>query len=142
MNRKDLMLAALYPADMDSYTPVQIQKLLFLIQKKIPFCAENGFDFSPYDYGPFDKNVYQELEILADEGYVDIHEHESSAWKTYGLTKEGAVKAKEVSDTLDDSTKSTIAKLSSFVRQLSFSQLVSAIYKAYPEMKQNSVFKD
>ncbi|HDV6632647.1 TPA: hypothetical protein RJX14_001439 [Legionella pneumophila] len=142
MNRKDLMLAALYPADMDSYTPVQIQKLLFLIQKKIPFCIENEFEFSPYDYGPFDKNVYKELEILASEGCVDIREHESSAWKTYGLTKEGSVKAKEVYNTLDDNTKNTIAKLSSFVRQLSFSQLVSAIYKAYPEMKQNSVFKD
>ena len=35
-----------------------------------------------------------------------------------------------------------IKRASEFVRSLSFSDLVSAVYKAYPEMKANSVFRD
>jgi uncharacterized protein len=142
MNRTNLVLAALYPANTDSYTPVQIQKLLFLIQKKIPVFEKDGFDFKPYDYGPFDKNVYTELETLAEEGFVSIREQESSSWRTYGLTNDGLTKAKEIFDSLDANSREKITKLSGFVRQLSFSQLVAAIYNAYPEMKQNSVFKD
>ena len=34
-----------------------------------------------------------------------------------------------------------IEQVSKFVRSLSFEQLVSAIYKAYPRMKANSVFR-
>jgi hypothetical protein len=40
--------------------------------------------------------------------------------------------------------KNTISKikiLSEFVRKLSFSELVSAIYKEYPEMKKYSIFR-
>lgn len=142
MNRTNLVLAALYPANTDSYTPVQIQKLLFLIQKKIPVFKKDGFDFKPYDYGPFDKNVYSELETLAEKGFINIREQEASSWRAYGLTNDGLTKAKEIFETLDADSREKITKLSGFVRQLSFSQLVSAIYDAYPEMKQNSVFKD
>lgn len=142
MNRTDLVLAALYPANMDSYTPVQIQKLLFLLQKKVPSFAKIGFDFKPYDYGPFDKNVYTELETLATEGLVDIRERGFSSWRSYGLTTNGLNKAKEIFDNLDNDSREKVNKLSIFVRQLTFSELVSAIYNAYPEMKQNSVFKD
>lgn len=35
-----------------------------------------------------------------------------------------------------------IERVSTFVRGLSFTQLVSAIYKAYPEMRANSVFQE
>lgn len=142
MNKIDLALAALYPAEMDSYTPVQIQKLLFLIQKKMPTLVRDGFDFKPYDYGPFDQNVYAVLEELAEKGLVDIRERGLSSWRTYTLTKEGLDKAKVIYEHLDNDSRDKITKLSVFVRQLSFSQLVSAIYNAYPEMKQNSVFKD
>jgi hypothetical protein len=42
---------------------------------------------------------------------------------------------------LPPNTKNYIIQLSEFVRSLSFSALVSAIYKAYPAMRANSVFQ-
>lgn len=35
-----------------------------------------------------------------------------------------------------------IGKVSTFVRTRSFNDLVSAIYKAFPEMKANSIFRE
>jgi hypothetical protein len=45
---------------------VQVQKLFFLLDENI--AADLGgrqFSFEPYDYGPFDRAVYSELELLA-----------------------------------------------------------------------------
>ncbi len=142
MKKPFLLLAALYPAGVGSYTPVQVQKLLFLIQDKVPVLSRSGFNFQAYDYGPFDKNVYVELENLQKEGLVRIYEEPGCPWRSYSLTPDGVEKGKEVFNALDQTARDTITTLSSFVRALSFSQLVSAVYKAYPEMKENSVFKD
>jgi hypothetical protein len=38
-------------------------------------------------------------------------------------------------------TREYIASVASWVRQLSFQQLVASIYNKYPEMKANSVFR-
>ena len=50
------------------------------------------------------------------------------------------MKAAELSAGIDEPVMSYIKEVSKFVRALSFADLVSAIYKAYPEMKANSVF--
>jgi hypothetical protein len=42
---------------------------------------------------------------------------------------------------MDKKAIAYIRQASEFVRSLSFTQLVSAIYKAYPEMRENSVFQ-
>ena len=58
MTRKEVVLAALAPAKHAPHSPVQVQKLIFLIDRNIP--REVGgphFDFQPYNYGPFDKAV-------------------------------------------------------------------------------------
>ena len=68
MDQKNIILASMAASDGATHTPVQIQKLLFLIDKKLsdelggPF-----FNFIAYDYGPFDKEIYKLLEELASE---------------------------------------------------------------------------
>ena len=44
-------------------------------------------------------------------------------------------------DNLHENAQAYIRSASNFVRNHSFSKLVSAIYKAYPEMQANSVFQ-
>jgi len=41
----------------------------------------------------------------------------------------------------NEEAKDYIGRVSQFVRSLPFAELVSAIYTAYPEMRQNSVFQ-
>jgi len=143
MDRSSLILAALSPAKSVPHTPVQIQKMLFLLDKNVS--KEIGgphFNFQPYDYGPFDQAVYVVLEELATKNLVSISEELGRRWKTYSLTADGQKAGENLLKQLDNKTQHYLVKLSEFVLSLSFAQLVSAIYKAYPDMKVRSVFKE
>ena len=141
MERKELVLAALYPAKREYYTPVQVQKLLFLIDEEIhDLIGGPYFDFQPYNYGPFDGEVYDELRLLRFEGLVESVQE--CTWRNYRLSYEGQREASRIFKNLSSDARSFIEKVSKFVRRLSFTELVRAIYKAYPRMRKNSVFQD
>lgn len=141
MKRGDVVLAALAPARGAPHSPVQVQKILFLLDRNIPRdVAGPRFDFQPYNYGPFDKAVYEELEALAKDGLVELLP--SWKWNDYRLTKAGQQAGDEILNSLKPSAREYMVKVSEVVRSLTFSQLVSAIYKAYPDMRANSVFQE
>ena len=142
MTRKELVLASMATCCGHTYTPVQLQKLLFLVDKRTP--KETGgphFNFQPYHYGPFDKDVYSELNALQNEGLVEIIKDSELEVTKYRLLPNGAKLGEEALGRLDKATREFVQKLSDFVRAASFPQLISAIYEAYPEMRVNSVFK-
>ena len=141
MKKETLVLAALAAGGIHRHTPVQAQKLMFMIDREVPEQVDGPhFNFIPYDYGPFDKQVYFELDELAIEGLVQIND-ESSRRRTYTLTQEGLEAGKAALADIDDLAQDFIKRASGFVRTHSFSELVSAVYKAYPEMRENSVFQ-
>ena len=123
-----------------SLTPVQVQKLFFLLDMKIP--SEVGgpyFAFEPYDYGPFDATVYRDLESLALRGLAFIGS--SNGTRQYKLSDHGYQLGFSKSASFPDNVKAYISRLGSFVRSLSFAELVSSIYKEFPDMKRNSIFQ-
>ena len=142
LDRTDFTLAVMAAESGVTYEPVQVQKMFFLLDRNVADVIGGAyFNFQPYDYGPFDKAVYQELESLARKGGVLIES--SSAWgrKRYALTPVGQQKGQKLLQKLDSSIQDYIKKVSKFVQRLSFAELVGAIYNAYPDMKVNSVFK-
>lgn len=142
MDKYSITLAALAPSNRKSYSPVQVQKLLFLIDTNIANKVDGPhYNFEPYDYGPFDSDVYSVLSDLALSGKIEIYDVPGRNWNMYKLTEIGQREGQEIFNSIkDQQSKDYIKSLSEFVRSLSFSQLVSAVYKAYPEMKVNSVF--
>ena len=67
-HRRRVVLAALACKDRAAFAPVQVQKLFFLLDENV--ADELGgrqFDFQPYYYGPFDREVYAELQTLAHD---------------------------------------------------------------------------
>ena len=139
--RQELVLAAMAPAKRRSHSPVQVQKLFFLIDRNIPQLVHGPlFAFTPYNYGPFDRVVYEELDKLAAEGAVEVIPEYT--WKNYSLTAEGQAEGERVLAGLPPKAQEYLAAANGFVRSLSFTQLVSSIYKAYPDMRVNSVFQE
>jgi hypothetical protein len=141
MTRKELILASMATCCGHTYTPVQLQKLLFLLDERAS--ADLGgphFDFKPYHYGPFDKAVYDELDILEQQGLVEVIREPHLKVRKYRLRPGGAEQGVQELEKLDPKTKDFVHKLSEFVRNASFPQLVSAVYEAYPAMRVNSVF--
>ena len=140
MERNKLVLAALSVAKGSLHTPVQLQKLFFLIDMEIPeLVGGPHFDFQPYNYGPFDQAVYRELEIL--ELFNLAETAPQATWSAYRLTGHGQESGEALFQKLDARAQAYISEASAFVRRLSFTELVSAIYKAYPKMREKSVFQ-
>ncbi len=140
MNQRDLVLSCMAAAGGDAYRPVQIQKLIFLFEKKA--LKTQVFNFIPFDYGPFDHTVYTHLEDLSNEGMVEIMGGPFSKERRYKLTEKGKKQAQIAFNNLPKSQREYLVLLSQWVRNLTFAQLVGAIYNEYPEMKENSVFKE
>ena len=139
-SRQAFMLAALSAAERRSFTPVQVQKLFFLIDRNVAKAiGGTQFDFHPYNYGPFDRAVYDELDRLSVGGSVTVLRENS--WRSYSLTAEGQKVGEEYFQRLDAGVQDYVKRAASFVLSLDFTQLVSAIYRAYPDMKANSVFQ-
>jgi hypothetical protein len=144
MTRGDLVLALLAAAEGRSYTPVQIQKAVFVICDLIPDLIDDGpgFNFQPYDYGPFDSDVYDELGQLRRSGDAIIAPSGYGNWNTYAASDAGLNRGKEILDIwMDDDEQRYVRKISAWVRSLGFNSLVKSIYDAYPHMRANSIFK-
>jgi len=140
IDRRQIVLAALAPGHGVVHSPVQIQKLLFLVDREVagrvggPF-----FDFRPYNYGPFDKAVYSVLEELAADGLAEAVPLRS--WSGFRLTDAGQRAGEAAISALPAPVSDYIKRASEFVRTHSFATLVSAIYRTYPDMKVNSIFQ-
>jgi hypothetical protein len=143
MDRRELVLVMLTAANGQPYTPVQIQKAIFLISRNMPSVIDNGpgFAFEPYDYGPFDANVYSEAEALASEGEAVVARAAGGRWNTYAASDHGLERGSQILDRLPPQTSQYIRGVSEWVRKLDFSTLVRSIYDAYPDMRANSIFR-
>ena len=143
MNRRDLVLAVLSCAEGRPYTPVQIQKAMFLIVQQMPDLIQNGpdFDFQPYDFGPFESDVYSEASALKAEGLAVIAPSGIGNWNTYAASDAGVATGKELLNELSEGNRDFLMRVSAWVRAQSFSSLVKSIYDAYPAMKENSIFR-
>jgi uncharacterized protein YwgA len=142
VTQREFVLACLATARSGSFTPVQLQKLLFLLDRNIgQRLGGSGFTFRPYHYGPFDRDVYTTLERLRDEGLAEIFESPGSV-RRYSLTDSGMAEGEAIASEVDSRSQEYISAVGNFVRSHSFASLVSSIYKAYPDMKANSVFQE
>jgi uncharacterized protein len=142
MNRNEYVLLSLAVNDGRQLTPLQVQKQLFLSEKLIgaELSYTPRFDFQPYHYGPFDKAVYDALDSLSNVGHVEIL-NAGQKHRRYALTEAGLHAAGLATANVDPAILKKLAKIAKFVTSLSFRDLVSVIYREYPEMRVNSVFE-
>jgi uncharacterized protein len=141
MTRSEMLLAGLAAGGENAtYTPVQVQKLFFLLDKEAS-AALGGpfFRFVPYDYGPFDQAVYAGLDDLAGRDFAWVQN--TGRYRVYGLSPAGQKEGLRLLSAVHPATREYVANAAKWVRQLSFQQLVASIYNKYPEMKVNSVFR-
>lgn len=142
MDRADLVLATLATSAGAPWEPVQVQKIFFLLDKKLgPAIGGPHWAFTPYDYGPFDAAVYNSIERLATTGLATVH-RPRSGMRTFALTPEGQARGDRALSSMSPPIREYLLQLSRWVRALSFQQLVSAVYREFPEMKQNSIFRE
>ena len=137
--RFDIVLTAMAAGGAGArYDPVRVQKLLFLIDREIPQHI-NGphFHFEPHHYGPFDEAVYEDLDRLAEQQQANIDTDEG--YNRYSLTDTGYAKGAAVLDMLPESALNYMENTAKWIRFVPLKQLLSTIYRQYPEMAVNSI---
>jgi hypothetical protein len=143
VNKNDVLLMALAAAGGDAYLPVQLQKLMFLLDRNLPRdLGAPFFEFRPYDYGAFDSGVYSVANALSLDGLVLIDRNPGTPIRTYAATKLGRETGAKMLNEIPAEVKEYILEASQWVRSMTFAQLVAAMYEAYPDTKVNSVFRD
>jgi hypothetical protein len=138
--RQNVVVAVLASHRGAYFAPVQVQKLFFLLDENISEdIGGRQFAFEPYNYGPFDKAVYAELDALRRKNlvHIDFGRH---GQRRYSLTPAGQEAGERALEELPERAREYISRAAAWVCSLSFGQLVGSIYRAYPHMRENSVF--
>lgn len=131
LKRQRVLLHLLQQAD-KTITRMELTKWCFLLREETPSSGGAAFyDFVPYQYGPFSFSIYQELEKLVSQSYVETPDDQ-----TLKLTKLGESAATVPSDVSRD-----IEKLAARFRRYSTSCLLDYVYERYPAYTVNSLRK-
>lgn len=140
MDRNRYVLAVMSGAPAGAhFSPAQLQKLFFLMDREAArYTGGPYYDFTPYDYGPFDAQVYADAESLVNDGLSMVDR--SGMYREYALTPEGYAQGIAALTEIAPPGREYLGRAASWVRSVSFHQLITAIYERYPEMKENSVF--
>jgi hypothetical protein len=142
MERSDWALLVIAAAKGEPFDPIQLQKALFLLGENLALNGkEDYYSFQPYNYGPFDKAVYADASSLAEKGYINAARMHGRSWSSYCVTPPGLSEAEKLRSKLEESQCEFIDSLVSWLRKLSFEQLLSYIYQKYPSFAQNSMFR-
>lgn len=145
MTPKDWTLLVLAAAKGRPVQPVHLQKALFVLSRQFSLeqlQVENFYEFEPYDYGPFCSAVYADAEALASEGLVEIDQLPNRSYRQYSATEAGIAAGGVLREDIDPEVTEYLDRLVSWMSGRSFREVVSAIYKAFPDMKANSIFQE
>lgn len=150
MHRKLLPLALMYAEEGETVEGrTRLQKMVFLLEKALEQHHRSPIDgpqynFIPYDYGPFSKTLYDDLDYLCDEGLVEDSEEKLDNGQVkyeYEITDEGR---DFVKSQLLSADGEVIVELADDIRQefnhVLLSNLIDYVYSEYPEYAENSVW--
>src|ERR1039458_7419806 len=124
MNRENWTLLAISLGGDEGLTPAQLQKVLFLTGKTYPKTLSEFYTFKPYNYGPFDKQIYLDAEALATDGLVEMIARDGNTWSYYCISEKGSERAKALIENEDTRPVSYMAKIVKWAQSLTFGQLV------------------
>ena len=124
--------------------PIRIMKGLFLFNMKARphwLSPEAKYTFKPYSYGPYSPQLTSDLSALSLKGYLTETQALGQSWNYYKLTEKGRRAATEYTRQINPNALAYLHELREYVSSLSFSALLKAVYKMYPQYAVNSVFK-
>lgn len=140
----------------------RLEKMMFLLQKETGFSGklQNKFNFEPWKFGPFSKEIYADLDLLASLGLVDaeertlpsyvehtereeysrlIEDDEEIVEKTFALTDRGCKVSEKLRAFVSDKDWQEIEGLTKRFEKVPLTRLIQYVYHRYPETTSKSV---
>ena len=150
MHRKLLPLALMYAGDGEPIEGrTRLQKLVFLMQKQLEETGENplqsqNYEFIAYDYGPFSKELYEDLDATIERNMVESEQESIGEDKdkyVYEIKTDGE---QWVENQLSKEAAQRILTLAEEIKEeygsVYLSDLIDEVYSQYPEYAENSIY--
>jgi hypothetical protein len=125
LQRAEWTLLALAAAGGQPFTPVQLQKSVFLLCQAAPKnLAAQRYQFASCGYGPYDAAVYRDAEALEAQGLATVNRR--GRWVMYAATPAGVERAEKIAPRVPAIVLDHLRSSIKWVRGLSFRDLVHA----------------
>jgi hypothetical protein len=183
-NRKDILLLLLYsPSTSDQINePIsgrtRLTKLLFLFGREAldhfrsgtSITHKNFYEFFPWDFGPFSKQVYDDLLFFSLRGFIesdpasgeDALPEEAAEWEKwtetndlaseegemefqeelFRLSEKGVAFTKHLYDQLSDSQKKLMREFKARTNKVNLRALLQYVYTNYPDQVVKSKIRE
>ncbi len=171
MNKKDnklksveLILLLLYLNNKESIIGhTKLQKMVFLFEKEIykkygfDKLIQNLFNFEAYYYGPYSKRLAKDLDFLNNYGFIEIqnynidsateyleNDEKEKNYYEYSITATGEkyVEEQVLEKKIDKFQIEALESLKKGVVSMNIDDLLSYVYRNYPDMTKNSLIRD
>ncbi len=127
----------------------RLQKMVFLLEQELKEQSETvieaeNYNFVPYDYGPFSKSLYDDIDKMSEKGLVTDCKREINDGQVkynYEVTDEGK---QFVESQLSTEEGELIYKLAKSIEReyndVLLSTLIEDVYSEYPKFAEKSVW--
>jgi len=122
----------------------RFQKLVFMAQKETPSLQTESYEFDSYDYGPFSKELYDDIDRLVRNGYIDRSVEETGNGNEkhiYSITEKGRNYIRQILESetgRDDLAVEELRQLKEEYNEMPILQLIRLIYNRYPSYAEDS----
>ena len=137
VSRSDILLAIIAAANGSELSRVQLQKVAFLVSEEFKGrLPEDFYKFDKHNFGPFCIDIYNDTEMLYYWGWIRVKSGAEPRLDTYSIAKPLNLDDLQFDEDIKQYIKDTVA----WVVDMSFGEIVRAIYWLFPEYRENSIF--
>jgi hypothetical protein len=138
VDRQDVLLLIADGADgRFPLDPIRLMKGCFIVAEIGPSEWKHLFDFSPYDYGPFDPSVYRARDALLGNDLLEAFP--AGRYSHYKITDAGRQRATAVAEKMDQRLAEWLRNIGHWVTSKSFTDLLREIYDRFPDYATRSI---
>ena len=141
----------------------RLEKMMFLLQKETAFSGklQNKFNFEPWKFGPFSREIYEDLDLLASLGLVEAEVQELPSYaeyteedklieqedfepivqKLFSLTDRGCRVAEKLRAAISEKDWAEVGQLKKRFEKVPLTRLIQYVYQKYPETTSKSVLE-
>lgn len=148
IKKEHLPLALLYVKEQEKIEGrTRLQKMVFLMQQHLGTTTNSEsieqYEFIAYDYGPFSKELYSDIDSLKREFVQEQHEEYDNGKEKYDyeMTDDGK---SYIENQLSGDDSQEIINLAEDIKseynEELLSTLIDDVYSQYPEFAENSIY--
>lgn len=136
MKKREWLLLAIH----DRMEPIQIQKSLFKFSMESRAPKEELYDFVPYNWGPMNLEIYDDLAELREQGTIEFIPS-GRGWNVYRLTASGKDRENKIRKKANPKLLARLDGIRDYVNSRNFGKLLEDVYHDYPDYAEMSLFR-